>query len=62
MTTIETPDGKKRILRTSPSENWIAGDRTRKLLQFGDIEMGVGNGNWEKINKVFRQEIKKETK
>jgi hypothetical protein len=62
MTTVETPDGKKRMLRTSPSENWIAGDRTRKLLSFGDIEVLAGSGNWDRVNKIFKQEIKKEAK
>ena len=51
----ETDSGEKRYLRTKPSEKWIAGDRTKKLLYADPIEIGEGN-NWKKIEEAFRSE------
>ena len=49
-----TPEGQeKRYLRTKPSENWIAGDRTGKLLQADPIEIGPNGTNWPKLDKIF---------
>ena len=53
---------RKRIIRTSPDEKWIAGDRTKKLLSFGDIEMTADGGNWKKIEDIFNRNMKGETK
>jgi len=50
----ETSDGEKRFLRTKPSEKWIAGDRTKRLLYADPIEIGEGN-NWEKIEEAFNK-------
>lgn len=59
MTVVETESGKKRVLRTSPDERWIAGDRTSRLLDYGDIEILPDQKNWERIEKIFSGEIKK---
>jgi len=47
-TSIITEDGEKRVIKTAPSENWIAGDRTRRLLRVQEIDM-----NWNALKKVF---------
>ena len=48
-----TEDGAKRFLRTKPSENWIAGDRTGKLLQADPIEVGPNGTNWPTLDEIF---------
>ena len=57
-----TSEGEKRFLRTKPSENWIAGDRTNRLLNFDPIEVELNKNNWNKLAKAFEQPIKKENK
>ena len=56
-----TGDGERRFLRTKPSENWIAGDRTNKLLDVDPIEIEPDVDNWDKLTKAFSG-IKPKTK
>jgi len=57
----DTEQGEVRLLRTSPSEKWIAGDRTGRLSNYGDIIMEAPPvDNWNKIQKIFNGEIVKE--
>jgi len=51
---------EKRVLKTSPSENYIAGDRSGKLDKYGDIEIVKGVKNWENIQGIFDGTIIKE--
>ena len=44
-----------RYLRTKPSENWIAGDRTGKLLAADPILINDAGGNWNTLDKLFKQ-------
>lgn len=44
---------EKRVLKTSPSENYIAGDRSGKLDNYGDIEIIKGADNWGNIQGIF---------
>ena len=46
-------DGEKRIIRAYPSENWIAGDRTKRLVRAGDIIIQDDNQNWKRIEQAF---------
>jgi len=48
-----TDDGTKRFLRTKPSENWIAGDRTSKLLKADPIVVEDNKPTWPKLDKIF---------
>ena len=54
-TTVDDPSGKKRVIKTDPSEEYIAGDRTNRLRTFGDIVMSAGGENWKRIEEVFNQ-------
>lgn len=47
----ETEDGEERIIKTRPSEKWIAGDRTGKLLNHEKLEM-----SWNAIETAFKGE------
>jgi hypothetical protein len=58
-TSEATQDGEKRVLRARPSENWIAGDRTKILAEYGDVEMLNDGKNWERLQKIFSGETKK---
>jgi hypothetical protein len=58
--TEETAKGSIRLLRTSPTEKWIAGDRTKKLQEVGDIVMEPPPAdNWSKLLSIFNGETKK---
>lgn len=57
-----TEDGEKRFLRTKPSEKWIAGDRTNKLLKADPIQVEPEVDNWKKLEEAFQQTKKIETK
>lgn len=58
--TEETSKGSIRLLRTSPTEKWIAGDRTKKLQEVGDIVMEPPPAdNWSKLLSIFNGETKK---
>lgn len=54
-----TEEGEKRYIRTKPSEKWIAGDRTNRLLKADPIEIFPEMNNWEKLEDVFKNEEKK---
>ena len=54
-TTEETEDGERRIIKTKPSEKWVAGDRTGKLLKYNDLEM-----SWEKLEAAFQGKTEKQ--
>jgi len=49
----------KRFIKTAPNEEWIAGDRTRKLIVYGDIEMTLDGTNWQKIENIFNGTLQK---
>lgn len=58
----EGKDGDIRLLRTTATERWIAGDRTGKLQEYGDIVMDKPPANnWAKIQSIFDGKIKKAT-
>jgi hypothetical protein len=58
--TVETPQGDQRLLRTTASERWIAGDRTGKLQEYGDIIMDAPPANnWNKIQQIFDGKLMK---
>ena len=44
---------EKRVLKTSPSENYIAGDRSGNLDKLGEIEIIKGTDNWGRIQSIF---------
>ena len=54
MTSELKEDGEHRYLKCTPSENWIAGDRTGKLIG-KEIEILVDGKNWERINNLFKE-------
>jgi hypothetical protein len=64
MTSIQDKDGYRRIIRTTPNETYIAGDRTKRLASFGDIEILKDRPNWKRIEEIFNnyQEKGAETK
>jgi hypothetical protein len=64
MTAIQDKDGYRRIIRTTPNESYIAGDRTKRLASFGDIEILKDRPNWKRIEEIFNnyQEKGAETK
>lgn len=48
-----TEEGEKRYIRTKPSEKWIAGDRTNKLLKADPILIESDVDNWSKLEQAF---------
>jgi len=56
-TTETTDKGTRRVIKTNPSEEYIAGDRTNKLRSFGDIVMLPEGNNWARIEEAFNRVI-----
>ena len=54
-TSITTTDGLKRVLRFTPSEEYIAGDRTGTLAKIGDVTILLDGKNWERIQQMFKE-------
>ena len=51
----ETSEGEKRYMVAKPSENWIAGDRTTRLLKYDKIPM-----TWKSLTDAFKiKEVEK---
>ena len=57
--TEESGGTEKRWLTAKPSEKWIAGDRTKRLLRHEKIPLVSGKG-WEALSKAFEVEPEKE--
>jgi len=56
---VETAEGMKRYIRTVPTENWEAGDRSGRLSRYEKIEMLAPPAeNWNKVQEMFDKEIK----
>lgn len=53
----ESEEGEKRLLRTKPSEKWVAGDRTKRLLNADPIEVKVNENNWLKLEQAFTDNV-----
>lgn len=45
--------GETRVIKTTPSETWVAGDRTTKLIG-KDIVILPDGKNWERIQTIFK--------
>ena len=60
MDSFVTENGEKRVIRTVPSENWIAGDRTKRLLRYKAISIEEGRNNWEYVEELFARPLGKE--
>lgn len=56
-TTEQTKEGTRRVIRTKPTENYIAGDRTKRFLEYGDIDILTDGKNWERIERIFKGEL-----
>lgn len=48
-------EGEVRVIKATPSENWIAGDRTTRLIG-KDITIKSDGKNWERIQNIFKGE------
>ena len=55
---VDADGYEHRYLRTKPSENWIAGDRTGKLLAADPIKIKDEGGNWQQLEQIFRSSTK----
>ena len=52
-TSIETDNGEERQIKISPSENYIAGDRTKRLLKHDPIIIKENVNNWKMIEELW---------
>ena len=53
---LYTMEGTKRVIKATPNESWIAGDRTGRLARHGDIIIGKEGTNWKMIEGIFKSE------